>query len=387
MFYFLRTYSTIFLFCFVLIVADIRHCDEHDTNQNYACKIRTEHHTNIAQVIASQSKCCSPPPDILLSPSPSFKLLTKIKSNTASQPNTSIYDDVAPDEKDTTCKREDGAASFFSRLLLRRSSKKKKITVEETETTTKEVNDTRHRERDVKTNEHVSLSYVKNESAFIAYVNGGLTNAVKHHPMFRQRVEPLSLSNVENFPRTTISYSSTVPVNMANYVATVDLTSIAETDKRNVRKSYSFRNNEKLPYTQQENGTPSLPVNIGLFEYHHEDSTKFSKQLSKTDERICIPDCDSTDEYEVISPIPDKETRKMKPTTESLEYNNVLTSSNTLNINVNDESELIQISANEMNDLNTKSTLVSIVNCIILVVDSNLFFFVMYSQLARIVTF
>jgi hypothetical protein len=109
----------------------------------------------------------------------------------------------------------------------------------------------------------------------MAYVNGGLASAMKHHPLFRQRVEPLQLSppplsrNDDNGTYAKVSYSSTVPVNMED-CGSPPLSMLIDAGKEppqqhqpSVQKSHSFRQSDKLPYSVCED-TPSLPSNVGL---------------------------------------------------------------------------------------------------------------------------
>lgn len=247
----------------MLIVADSGQSDEHESNQNHVHKTapnttRTtvEHHTSVTQIntcSTTQSKCSSLPSGVSLSPVPSFKLLTRSKSNVVSPP---VPEDII-DETVTSGEKElkkDDNASFFSRLLLRRSSKKKKNTTDEQDSNQKPESEVQSRK--------VMSSEIKEESTPVAYMNG-LNNAMKHHPLFRQRIEPLNLSN----ELSGRMHMSMVPVNMNDEMKTP------------VKKSHSFRNHEKLPYSCYED-TPSLPVNIGLVE----DETvteRFNKHFHK----------------------------------------------------------------------------------------------------------
>lgn len=262
----------------MIIVAELGQSDEHESNQNYVYKtsqrdIRTvseyasintttttNHHTSVTQINTSsttQSKCASLPAGVSLSPAPSFKLLTRSKSNAANsiqQLSTnceSTADDILEKGADLTSKKEENG-SFFSRLLLRRSSKKKKNTVDDL--------DSINQKPDVDMDwEMVSSESTKEDSGPMPYSNG-IGNAMKHHPLFRQRIEPLNLPDTTESlppPMTGRMHTSTVPINMEES---------AEMEKASVvKKSHSFRNHEKLPYSCYED-TPSLPVNIGLVE-------------------------------------------------------------------------------------------------------------------------
>ncbi len=341
--------SEFFFWLLLFVVADSRHSDEHQTNQNHGKSHPTEHHTSVTQINAddrcavAQSKCPSLPNGVSVSPAPSFKLLTRSRSNATVPPSSPIYDEVAADEKEAAVAKREEGPSFFSRLLLRRSSKKKKTNVEDAEAPKDEDDDGEaSAPSDGTASDPPSLD-VKEESS-MAYVNGGLTNAMKHHPMFRQRVEPLNLTAPEKPSRAKISYSSTVPVNMGD-----DAIAAALVDgKRGLQKSQSFRNNDKLPYTFCEDTTPSLPVNIGLV---LKDVDGVARRFSKSDE--------ATNEFAAYEPVnfgaESNKWRMVAPTVP--EYSNVSVV-NTLNINVNDQTEAPFSPVNEAN-MKSKPTQVS----------------------------
>lgn len=256
------------------VVADSGQSDEHEPNANTVPKAQAhpprtaavENHTSITQINAPmacstpQSKCCSLPPGVSLSPVPSFKLLTRSKSNVVALPAADEDETVVSAEKDS---KKDENGSFFSRLLLRRSSKKKKNSPEEQDTCNQAV-ESESPEWKVRSIENITE---EQNDAPSSYVNG-LNNAMKHHPLFRQRIEPLNLPNME-LPLGGRMHTSMVPINVTDGEM-----------KTSVKKSHSFRNHEKLPYSCYED-TPSLPVNIGLVE-EERATERFSKNFRKS---------------------------------------------------------------------------------------------------------
>lgn len=320
-------------FC-LLTVADSRHSDEHQTNQNHFFKTHsTEHHTSVTQIIASE--CTTPvasskPWSLLVGDSPNptscQETLSRNKSSDkGSQPiaaSASHRNDDVSNVKEST-KKEEGGASFFSRLLLRRSSKKKKNAIDEPDLSGwKAIS-----------NELVSLPSHKEESTSMVYANGGLMNAVKHHPLFRQRVESSNLVSPEDVALPSMSYSSTVPVNMTE-VNMVD--SVSEGRQRTVHKSHSFRNSEKLPYVWCED-TPSLPVHIGLIDESNTEDT-FPKRYSSSTTNTSFANVEPSNTCEPTVIRSDVNHWKWSSTTNEYEDTSTI---NRLNISVNEEDDII----------------------------------------------
>ncbi|XP_065206432.1 uncharacterized protein DDB_G0284459 isoform X2 [Planococcus citri] len=319
-------------------VAETGQSDEHESNQNYVYKTSqresrtiveyTNHHqhqhhssnnnnTSVTQINTStvtcsttqQSKCASLPAGVSLSPAPSFKLITRSKSNAANSIQQSPDETVDESATEVSSKKEE-SGSFFSRLLLRRSSKKKKNAVDESDANQKSDIEM---EWETTSTESATSSTTKEDSGPIPYANG-INNAMKNHPLFRQRIEPLNLPDIpasppptamESMPPTATSkiHTSTVPINMDESADTKSSIS--------VKKSHSFRNHEKLPYSCYED-TPSLPVNIGLVE-EETVTERFSKHY-RTNRR-------SVDSYQSLSPtssIPDCKNRASDASYQSL---------------------------------------------------------------------
>lgn len=323
-----------FSYFYLLTVADSRHSDEHQTNQNHFFKTRSaEHRTSVTQIIASE--CTTPvasskPWSLLVgdSPNPTFcqESLSRSKSSdVASQPiaaSASHRDDDVSDVKESTKKEE--SASFFSRLLLRRSSKKKKNAIDEPDLSGwKAIS-----------NEHVSLPSHKEEPTSMVYANGGLMKAVKHHPLFRQRVESSNLVSPEDVALPSMSYSSTVPVNMTEDVVNM-VDSIGEVRQRTMHKSHSFRNSEKLPYVWCED-TPSLPVHIGLIDESYTEDTFPKRYSSTTNTSFANVELSNTCEPTVIR----SEVNHWIWSSTTNEYEDTSTI-NRLNISVNEEDDII----------------------------------------------